>query len=167
MKHCVSVRQNSPQGTVQTASCFSATAHISKYMPFLFLRKFSRRVNQDQVRPLLHFQNYASYNENGCSLNLMFPGTKDCHIPSLSDTLFSLPHRGNLGMYKCFCKIYSIVFRFSDRNVSIWREIRAYFKRINHWPSSSDFTEVERVFNASLWQCSIRHCEYSTSCYLT
>lgn len=123
-------RQNSPQGTLKTVGCFSATAHINEFIYIYYvsfyirgtdnqtaLYSFLQRMYQDQVRPLLHFENYASCNENGWSLNLMFSGTKDCHIPSLSDTLFSLPHRGNLGMYKFFCKIYSIVFRFSDKNV--------------------------------------------------
>ena len=127
------------------------------------LYSFSRRIDQDQVRPFLHFENYASFNENGWSLNLMFSGTKDCDVPSLSDTLFSLPHRGNLGMYKCFCKIYSIVFRFSDKNVSIWREIRTYFKRINHWHNNSDLTEVEGFLKSSIWQRNIRHCECNAS----
>ena len=111
------------------------------------LYSFSRRMDQQQVRPLLHFENYASCNENGWSLNLMFSGTKDCHFPSLSHTLFPLPHRGNLGMYKCFCKIYSIVFKFKNKNFSIWSGIRTYFKRINHWHSNSVLTEVEGFFN--------------------
>ena len=141
-------RQNSPQGTVQTVGCFSATAHIMYiyiyihiciyYFPFCIrgtdkqtaVYSFSERMDQDHVRPLLHFENYASCNENGWSLNLMFSGTKDCHIPSLSDTLFSLPHRGNLGMHKCFCKIYSIGFRFSDKKVSIWREIKRTWREL-------------------------------------
>ena len=154
MKHCF--RQNFPQGTVQTLGCFSATTHIIIIYIYIYIYicyfsfcvtvtgnhmamySFSRRTDQDQVRPLLHFENYASFDENGWSLNLMFSGTKDCDVPSLSDTLFSLPHRGNLGMYKCFCKICSIVFRFSDKNVAIWMEIRTCFKRINRWYSNSD-----------------------------
>jgi len=76
----------------------------------------------------------------------MFSGTKDCDIPSLSDTLFSLPHRGNVGVYKCFLQNLFDCFRFRDKNVSIEREIRTYFKRINHWPSNSD-----------LWQPSSQH----------
>jgi hypothetical protein len=143
-------RPNPPQGTVQTAGCFSATFHCITKILFMFcigstrnqtaLYSFSQRVDQDQVRPLLHFENYASCNENGWSLNLMFSGTKDCHIPSLSDTLFSLPHLSNLGMYKCFCKICSTVLRFQIKKFSNWRETRACFKKINQWPSNTDLS---------------------------
>ena len=72
------VRQNSPQGTLKTGGCFSATAHIMIYIYIYYfsfyirgtgnqtaLYSFSQRMDQDQVRPLLHFENYASCNENG------------------------------------------------------------------------------------------------------
>jgi hypothetical protein len=29
------------------------------------LYSFSRRMDQEHVRPVLHFENYASFNENG------------------------------------------------------------------------------------------------------
>ena len=146
MRHCVSVKIL-PKGLFKQWDvsllllilCMYIYIHICiYYFPFCIrgtdkqtaVYSFSERMDQDHVRPLLHFENYASCNENGWSLNLMFSGTKDCHIPSLSDTLFSLPHRGNLGMHKCFCKIYSIGFRFSDKKVSIWREIKRTWREL-------------------------------------
>jgi len=81
MRHCVSVKIL-PKGLFKQWDvsllllilCIYIYIHICiYYFPFCIrgtdkqtaVYSFSERMDQDHVRPLLHFENYASCNENG------------------------------------------------------------------------------------------------------